>query len=110
MPDIFMTLNELGRNVETLRGQLKGLKALFGKDGPFPMMAVRARRPRRRRIAKTTARRQRVSAKVRNLRKLQGRYMGLVRNLTAAQKAQVKKVKELKGYGAAFKVAARLRK
>jgi hypothetical protein len=47
---------------------------------------------------------------VKNMRKLQGKYMGLVRSLNKAQKAQVKKIKQSKGYKAAFELAGKLRK
>jgi hypothetical protein len=40
-----------------------------------------------------------------DVRALQGRYMGLVRTLTVAQKAEVKKVKLQHGFHASFKTA-----
>jgi hypothetical protein len=125
MPDIFMILDDLGRNVAALRESLSALRALVGKDGPFPMavkpMRTRGRRRKTRRSIPTKPgrkakftippprRRYRISAKVRALRKKQGRYMGLVRDLSAAQKAQVKKVRAEKGLEAAVKLAASMR-
>ena len=41
-------------------------------------------------------------------KKLQGRYMGLTRNLSVANKAKVKKTREEKGYRAAIAEAKRL--
>ncbi len=38
-----------------------------------------------------------VSAKVRSVRVLQGRYMGYMRQLKPSQKAQVRKIREAKG-------------
>ncbi len=51
---------------------------------------------------KVSRRRPRVSAKGHASRVLRGRYMGLMKNLKRAQKAQVRKVKEAKGFGAAI--------
>jgi hypothetical protein len=42
--------------------------------------------------------------------KLQGQYMGYMRQLKPAQKARVRAVKETKGFGAAIRVARRLTK
>src|SRR5450759_2869942 len=93
MPDIFTILNDLGHNVAALRESLNPLRALAGKDGPFPMAGKPARKSSRRRRAHRvgsskpgrrakvgaapTRRRKPLSAKVRALRKQQGRYMGL---------------------------------
>ncbi len=52
-------------------------------------------------------RRPRLSRKQRASLKLQGRYMGYMRQLTARQKAQVRKIREAKGVRAAI---ARARK
>lgn len=124
MPDIFVILDNLGRSVDALREHLNPLRTLIGKDGPFPMakktVRGKGRRRRARRVAgkpgrpaKTSAaaptrRRKPVSAKVRAMRKQQGRYMAAVRNLTAAQRAQVKKVRQEKGFQAAMKLAGKI--
>jgi hypothetical protein len=42
--------------------------------------------------------------------KLQGAYMGFMRQLKAAQKARVKAVKEKRGFQAAIRLARRLRR
>lgn len=52
--------------------------------------------------------RSRSSARVRRLRKLQGRYMGYVRRLKAAQKARVRSLREKKGILPAIRLAASL--
>lgn len=125
MPDIFAILDDLGRSVDALRKHLNPLRALVGKIGPFPLAAKTARgKARRRRIrrvvgrkpgrpvktsvAAPTRRRKPVSAKVRAMRKQQGRYMAAVRNLTIAQRAKVKKVRQEKGFQASMKLAGSL--
>ncbi len=60
------------------------------------------------RKARATRRRSRVSTKGHASRVLRGRYMGLMKNLKRAQKAQVRKVKEAKGFRAAIAKARRL--
>ncbi len=60
------------------------------------------------RKAKATRRRSRVSTKGHASRVLRGRYMGLMRNLNRKQKAQVRKVKEVKGFRAAIAKARKL--
>jgi len=52
--------------------------------------------------------RPRLSAKARASMVLQGRYMGLMKNLKRGQKAQVRKVKEAKGFRAAIAKARKL--
>jgi len=47
----------------------------------------------------------RLSAKARASLVLQGRYMGFMRQLTLRQKAQVRKIKEVKGVRAAIRKA-----
>jgi hypothetical protein len=49
-----------------------------------------------------TMRRPRLSAKARASMVLQGRYMGYMRQLKPRQKAQVRKIREAKGVGAAI--------
>jgi hypothetical protein len=52
--------------------------------------------------------RRNLSPKTRALRRLQGKYMGHVRRLSAAEKARVKSVREKQGMQAAIKLAASL--
>ena len=101
--DIFGTLDDLASGIGHLRDQLAGLHGLFGGAAK----AGRKTRRKAKRAAKkaTQKARKAVSAKVKAMRKLQGRYMGYVRKLSAAQKAQVKKVRESKGYQAAISMA-----
>ena len=64
--------------------------------------------PEARRSSPHAAARRRASeAKLRSLRKLQGQYMGLVRNLKPKQKAQIRAIREKQGYEAAIRRARR---
>lgn len=54
-------------------------------------------------------RKAKVSPAVRHGRRLQGRYMGLIRMLPAPKKAQVKKLRSTKGIVAAIKLATTMR-
>lgn len=83
--------------IKKLRERLSSLERLVGQSAP----AKRGRRARK------VVRRQ-MSSKTRALRRLQGKYMGHVRNLKAAEKARVKALREKKGIGAAIKLAASL--
>ncbi len=113
--NVFSTLEELAKAVESLRGQLEPLRRLV-PAGAAPARANARRAPARKGRARRASRKaapkasRGASPKVKALRKLQGRYMGLVRNLSSAQKAQVKKVKMEKGYGPALKLAVSLGK
>jgi hypothetical protein len=81
------------------------LAALEGLGGSSRAAAAPARRTRAR---KTVRRRARLSPKVRALRRLQGRYMGYVRRLKAAEKARVRAVREKQGMEAAIRLASSL--
>jgi len=70
-----------------------------GRRGRPP--AAASARPRRRR---------RMSPKTRALRKLQGKYMGLVRGLKPAEKSRVRTVREKQGMAAAIALASSLGK
>lgn len=106
--DLFNTLDRISSGVEELKSQLSGLRSVLGSA----VSVERKARRKARKVAKRVARKARksVSANVRSFRKLQGRYMGLVRNLSEAQKARVKQVKASKGYHAALALAAKLKK
>jgi hypothetical protein len=83
--------------IRRLRERLSSLEKLVGQSAP----ARRGRRARK-------VMRRKMSSKTRALRRLQGKYMGHVRNLKAAEKARVKALREKKGIGAAIKLAASL--
>ena len=84
--------------IQKLRERLAALEGLVRKAAP-----ARAGRRARRVV------RRKLSPKTRALRRLQGKYMGHVRTLKAAQKARVKAVREKRGIEAAIKLAASLR-
>lgn len=92
------SLRERLAMLERLGGQLAGRAAgrISGKRGG--------------KAAGKALRRRRLSPKVRALRRQQGRYMGLVRRLSAAKKAQVKAIREKKGLPAAIQTALSLGK
>jgi hypothetical protein len=96
------TLADRSQEIRRLRERLASLEALGGLPGRGggrggPPAARRGRGKRR--AAK-------LSPKVRALRRQQGRYMGFVRRLTAADKAKVKAVREKQGLAAAIRMAA----
>lgn len=59
---------------------------------------------------KRAAGRRKLSPRVRNLRRRQGRYMGFVRRLKSAEKAKVRAVREKQGLIPAIRLAASLAK
>ncbi|SRR5258706_10071852 len=84
---------------------LNGKKLVIGgKRGPGRPPGSRNRQGASKRASKRIAR---VSAKQAKARKLQGRYMGVMRGLTGDQKAAVKKAKAESGYTAAFAAASK---
>jgi hypothetical protein len=89
------TLRARDHEIRDLRERLAALEA-----GAAASVA-RGRRVVRRRAA---------TAKVLALRKLQGRYMGFVRRLKAAEKARVRAIREKQGLAAAIRAAASLGK
>jgi hypothetical protein len=89
-----------GQEIKSLRERLASLEGL-GKLGLVRGGARRRRRGRK-------PRRRAMSSRVRALRRLQGKYMGYVRNLKAAEKARVRSVREKQGMGAAIKLASSL--
>ena len=120
---IFSIIDDLAQGLSDLRSALSPLLTLSGSAAPARESAGGRRRrgrPAGRRAAakaapsgrpaKTApakrARRGGASPKLKALRALQGRYMGAVRHLSPAQKAQVKKARAESGYDAALKLAA----
>lgn len=88
------------KEIATLRERLAALEGIPG--------ARRGRGRRKASAAARPARRIRISAKVRALRRLQGKYMGYVRRLKAAEKARVREVREKQGMQAAIRLASSL--
>ena len=97
------TLRGRENEIRTLRERLASLEGAAAAAGP------RRRGPGRPRgSAKPAKTRRRISPKVRALRRLQGKYMGLVRGLKTAEKARVRAVREKQGMGAAIALASSL--
>jgi hypothetical protein len=97
-------LNGRAKEIAELRERLATLEGMDGGG---------SRRGRRKGVAnRRPARRRRVaiSSKVRALRRLQGKYMGYVRRLSAAEKARVRTVREKQGMQAAIRLASSLGK
>ncbi len=101
------TLRGREAEIRSLRDRLASLEG--ASDGAQP----RRRGPGRPRgsgkpAAASKVSRRRMSPKVRALRRLQGKYMGLVRGLKVAEKARVRSVREKQGMGAAIALASSL--
>ncbi len=91
-------IRTIRRSIPALDRSLRRLAFMLGQlDG----RVERRRKPR-------VASRRSLSAKARASLKLQGRYMGYMRQLKPRQKAQVRKIKEAKGVRAAIHSAERL--
>ena len=99
---VLAVLRERQQEIANLRERLKSLEQL---DGEMSRGGASARRGR---PARATRRRPRMTAKVRALRRLQGKYMGYVRRLKPAEKARVRAVREKQGMQAAIRMAASL--
>jgi len=111
------TLSELAE----VLNPLKALTAAFaGKDVPFPMKpTMRRRGPGRKTVARTGVAVAAAAAKTKPATRpkgkeakatnpnlvFQGKYMSAIRGLSAADKAEVKRVRAEKGVEAAIKVA-----
>lgn len=101
---IFAILNDLKEGMEELHEALSPLAAIAVQETPRAMR-------RARRVVKKTGRKISRSARramppaLKEMRRLQGRYMALVRRLTKAQQGQVKKLRASKGYKEALRLA-----
>jgi len=92
--------------IRMLRERLASLEQLAA--GGVRSLRGRIRRGAARRRVVRRLRRAPLSAKVRALRRLQGKYMGYVRRLKAGEKARVRSVREKQGMLAAIKLAQSL--
>jgi hypothetical protein len=95
----------------TVRRTLRSIARAFADlERSLEHLAKRARTAARRAAAssKGTRRSRKITPKRRAQLKLQGRYLGYMRQLKPAQKARVKAVKEKSGFGAAIKLARRI--
>ena len=108
-------LTSLGLAIEQLESQLRSGSNATVSRSIAAVPAARARRGRPAKpatlpaIAAAPVRRKRtISPAARKFLKLQGKYLGLVRHLTARDQAKVKAIKLAKGYESAIKEATRL--
>lgn len=99
-------LEDLGRGINDLKSALEPLAKAFGKAATRAATPSRKTRRAARRIGKKAVRQ--MSAGVKQLRALQGRYMAFLKKLSKAEQAQVKKLRKSKGYRDAIKLAASL--
>ncbi len=104
--DVDKALRDRKKEIQRIRERLAELESLAGALGTGRRAATKRRRTKR----PPMRRKLRLSARVRSQLRLQGKYMGYVRRLTAAQKSQVRKVKEEKGWREAIKMASALAK
>ena len=95
----------IAREIAVLRRTFTTLDQLLARLGPIlaAAWAHSSRTPE-----KGRRRRLRLSAKRRATLKLQGRYMGYMRQLKAAQKSRVRKAREVRGVKAAIILAKSL--
>jgi hypothetical protein len=102
---LFAILDDLTTNLAELKATLAPLALIGGT------VVAEARTPataqRRAKVAASGAKRP-VSAKRRTAMRVQGQYMSAIRTLSAAQRAQVKKVRTEKGADAAIALARKL--
>ena len=87
------------KEIASLRERLAALEGMPGDRGKA-RRGARGPATRRRNV--------KISPKVRALRRLQGKYMGYVRRLKAADKARVREVREKQGMQAAIRLASSL--
>jgi len=89
------------KQLRVIRASLRRVDRDLRRLGPL----VRSAELAAKRSAKNTRRKLRLSPARRRTLKLQGSYMGYMRQLKAKQKARVKAVKEKRGFPAAIAVA-----
>src|SRR5258708_3975724 len=100
--DVEKALGERPKEIQKLRQRLAELESVGG--------AGRPRRTTTAKRSKAKRSKRKLSAQARSRLRLQGKYMGYVRRLTAAQKAAVRKVREEKGWQKAIRMAEGLAK
>jgi len=92
-------IDDLQSGLAELRMHFESLGSIFGGS------EIRVRRARRVSPGrKPTRKKPNLSPAVRAQRKLQGRYMALIKRLPKAKQAHVKRVRATKGYEAALKL------
>jgi hypothetical protein len=104
---LFAILDDLTANLAELKATLAPLALIGGT------VVAETRKPapaQPRATGAASGRRGPVSAKRRTAMRDQGRYMSAIRPLSAAQRAQVKKLRAAKGAEAAIALARKLRR
>ena len=93
--DAKITVAEVGRylQIQRLEEQLRSLRGGFGRRGPVARVAASARRGRRKAITAEQA----------ASRKLQGKYLSLVRQIPATRRSQYAKIAKDRGREAAIR-------
>jgi multidrug efflux pump subunit AcrA (membrane-fusion protein) len=103
--NLFAILDDMTANLAELKAALAPL-ALIG--GTVVAEAGKPATAKRRAKLAATGARGPISAKRRAAMRVQGQYMSAIRLLSAAQRAQVKKLRAAKGAEAAIKLARKL--
>ncbi len=92
------------RQIRVIRKSISRIDRALGHLTAFVRDTEKARKA----LAKAPRRKLRLSPRRRAALKLQGRYMGYLRQLNSRQKARVKGLKAKRGFQAAINVAKRL--
>jgi hypothetical protein len=92
-------VQDIGATLKRLEGQLRALVPALAKETKASVTQA---------VAKPARRKLRLSPERRRALKLQGSYLGYMRQLKPTQKAKVKAVKAKKGMRAAIAMARRL--
>ena len=113
--DVQRYMNDIGREIGALEQRLKSLRDATGGAIRGAIQALTPGRPGRRRrgrppgsgaaegATKRRRRRTRVTAEQKASQQLQGRYLGLIREIPASRRAQYQKIAKDKGREAAIK-------
>jgi hypothetical protein len=104
---LFAILDDLTANLAELKATLAPLALIGGT------VVTEARKPapaQRRAKAAASGGRRPISAKRRAAMRVQGRYMGAIRLLTAAQRTQIKRLRAEKGAKAAIAAARKVQR
>jgi len=99
------SMSSVSREIATLRRSLKAMDRSLRRLGPKLRTAVNGRGNGK---VERPARKLTLSPKRRAQLKLQGRYIGYIRQLRPKQKAEVKRIRERKGMESAIQRARRL--
>jgi len=98
-----ISVQEVEKAIANYRAAEGRLAAFFGLK---PVKAKANGRVRQRKVAgKKVRAKANLSAMQQHVRRLQGKYMGVIRNLSSVEKAEVKKERAKNGVRAAIKLA-----